>query len=596
MSQPTNATTPFTATITFNDRGYGDAQAASLSSLGTGLPASGILIADKIPQVAGTPLALNSVPTFTGSPANGYNAASYQIFYTQATTLGASTAWTSINNNGSLGTLPSSGGPITYVILVLTPTSGQSILYGSNNAAHGTSTGPGNVSTPQGTLTVVLKQPGGQVTGIANTANSIIGTNGPGNAGPAPYAPGTVPTGGPPNILGPGPACYTDTDTTANVDAILNYTTGGTCTDGTFTSTPVNGIGGAVLLGPFSNAAATGAFSYGSGAAQNYDAGSGSNTNNGDFTAIVGYTGQSSDNATFVTTAAQTFAIPNTIQNNGNASDTFTLTGTDITGGPEAGITVSFNTAATCAAGTQITTTPAIAQSGSATIYACVVVASGTTLTLNAPIGFAVKAQSVNDPSTTASNTTYDVVYPGGFVAIAKTAAISGTPTLGTGSCSTATPLPGCTISYTVSYRNLLPVTASTTGIDVMGVLGTGSVTQGIAAFALVEDGVNGVNSNASSTGTANRNNWGCISTAVCSAAGQLTSGLIAVPTGDAKCTFSYLQNGSALTVTGTSSNGNTTAPSAGTPATAFACVYGSGTYLLPSTTASALTFSVQIH
>jgi len=43
----------------------------------------------------------------------------------------------------------------------------------------------------------------------------------------------------------------------------------------------LQGIGGAVLLGPLSNAAATGAFSYGSGAALNYDAaGRNANGNN----------------------------------------------------------------------------------------------------------------------------------------------------------------------------------------------------------------------------------------------------------------------------------------------------------------------------
>ncbi len=128
-------------------------------------------------------------------------------------------------------------------------------------------------------------------------------------------------------------------------------------------------------------------------------------------------------------------------------------------------------------------------------------------------------------------------------------------------------------MTYTITYQNLLPKSGSNDLFGGASLASSGSGTlasAGISGFQVLEDGVNGANGNAA---TGNKNNWGCFGTsAACAAA--LTSGLTAAPTDpSAKCSFFYLADNGVTTLT--TANGSATAPTAGSPASAWRCSYG---------------------
>jgi hypothetical protein len=133
---------------------------------------------------------------------------------------------------------------------------------------------------------------------------------------------------------------------------------------------------------------------------------------------------------------------------------------------------------------------------------------------------------------------------------------------------------------YTITYMNGNPRSGANNlfgGASIATAGGT-QVSAGVSGYQIFDDGVNGANQNAA---TGLKNNWGNLT---------LTSGLTAAPVdSSAKCTFYYLYDGSVLTA----SNGSLTVPTAGTPATAFRCAYGSNT-LLPDLLQT-ITFSVVI-
>jgi hypothetical protein len=543
------------------------AQPVALSSIG--LPGTGVIpVIDRVPTFNGNPLALKTVPTLTVTAANGYAGTAATMYYTTAAApFTSGTAWTAITGGTTVGQLAFA----TYLAVVVT---GPSSLAGKGASFSDTA----NVPNAAIDLHLEIAQPtgaGSSLPGaVKNMANSIVGSN-------ATDASGTLA----PLLTGPNSTSSFDNtainaaDINGMVQNTLAVGDSGASGTGYSNRTAGNAVSGSVNVGPVGFPSATGAFSYATGPAAFFD--SGAADNNHDYTAIGVYTGLTGgaigQAPVFYTTPASpaVIVIPNTVLNNGNIADTFVITSAPI--GPTTGWTVAYAANAACTGATAAFTTASVAVAGSSTFYACYTPPASAQLAIFAPYGYQLNATSASDPS--ATNATFNLISPGGVVGLFKDGATSGTPTQGTLPCAT-TPAPGCTVVYTITYMNGNPRSGANNlfgGASIATAGGT-QVSAGVSGYQIFDDGVNGANQNAA---TGLKNNWGNLT---------LTSGLTAAPVdSSAKCTFYYLYDGSVLTA----SNGSLTVPTAGTPATAFRCAYGSNT-LLPDLLQT-ITFSVVV-
>ncbi len=574
---PTTAAATIKYDIGVANHGAYATQPVALSSIGSGLPASGVIAAiDAIPAPAGVPLALKTVPTVATNAANGYAGTGANLYFTTATpSFSGSTTWTQITGATTVASLAGA----TYLALVVT---GPSSIAGKGTGFSSTPTGTGttpSVPNPAVSMHFETAQPA-KGTSVTNMANAIAGSNATDTSGnPVPLLIGPNSTGS-----------YDDTAVSAaDLNGMLQNTRASS------DATPGSGSGfsnrvtdaavsAALNLGPLNLPAATGAFSLAAGAAAYYDSGTADNSH--DYTALALFGGQTSGGTYTTAAAPSVISVPNTLINNGNTSDTFTITASALTN--TTGWTVQYSTSANCSGASSSYTTASVAVGASLTFYACYTPPASTALSVYTPYGYQVTATSVSD--NTVSNSSYDLLYAGGFVALSKTAATSGTPLQGAQPCASA-PTAGCTVTYTITYQNLLPKTGSNDlfGGATLASSGTGTLTSaGISGFQVLEDGVNGANANAAS---GNKNNWGCFGTsAACAAA--LSAGLTAAPTDpSAKCSFFYLSDNGVTTLT--TGNGSATAPSAGSPASAWRCSYG-GNPLTAGTTQT-LTFATTI-
>jgi hypothetical protein len=543
------------------------AQPVALSSIG--LPGTGVVPAiDRIPLFNGNPLALKTIPTLTLSAANGYAGTAATIYYTTAAApFTSGTTWTAITGGTTVGQL----GFATYLAVVVT---GPSSFAGKG----GSSSDTANVPNPAMDLHFEVAQPtgaGSSLPGaVTNMANSMVGSN-------ATDVNGTLT----PLLTGPNStSSYDNTAVNAtNLNGMAQNTLAvgdsGASGSGYSNRTAGNAVSGSVNLGPVGLPSATGAFNYATGAAGYYD--SGAADNNHDYTAIGVYPGQTAgalgQAPVYYTTPASPAAIvfPNTVLNNGNVSDTFTITSSAI--GATSGWTVAYATNTSCTGATATFTTATVPVAGSSTFYACYTPPGNTALIIFNPYGFQVTATSASDA--TATNSTYNLLSPGGVVGFYKEGVASGTPTQGGQPCVTV-PGPGCTIAYTLTYMNGNPRSGTNNifGGPTIATAGGTLVSNGISGFQIFDDGVNGANQNAA---TGLKNNWGTLA---------LTSGLTAAPVDSSgKCTFYYLYDGSTLTA----SNGTLTPPTPASPATAYRCSYGANT--LVADLLQTLTFSVTI-
>jgi hypothetical protein len=547
--------------------GFFASQAIALTSIG--LPGTGVIpIVDRIPTFNSNPLALATVPTLVLTAANGYNGTAATMYFTTASApFTSATTWTAITGGTTVGQLAFA----TYLVVVVT---GPSAFPGKGTSFSDTA----NVPSPAIRLHFEVAQPtgaGSSLPGaVKNMANSVMGSN-------ATDATGALL----PLAVGPNStSSFNNTAVNAgDINGMIQNTLAvgdsGASGSGYSNRTAGNAVAGAVNLGPVGLPSATGAFSYAAGANAFYD--SGNADNNHDFTAMSAYTGltgnQISGAPVYYTTPASpaVLVFPNTILNNGNVNDTFAITSAPI--GITTGWTVAYATNSACTGAVATFTTASVPVAGSLTFYACYTPPASTQLVIFNPYGFALTATSASDA--TATNSTYNLVSPGGAVGFFKDAVTGGTPTQGTQSCTT-TPAPGCTITYTLTYMNGNPrsgVNDLFGGTSIATAGGT-LVSAGISGYQMFDDGVNGVNQNAV---TNLKNNWGNLA---------LTSGLTAAPAdSSARCTFYYLYDGSVLTA----SNGTLTAPTPASPATAFRCTYGANP-LMPDLLQT-LTFSVTI-
>jgi hypothetical protein len=185
---------------------------------------------------------------------------------------------------------------------------------------------------------------------------------------------------------------------------------------------------GSVLIGPLGAAAAVGP-----------------TNNNDDYTNKSVNTGISGVAPTGVTTASGTLVYDNTIQNTGNANDTFTIDAPTV----PSGFTVEVSTNG----GTSYTT---VSGGGSLTLAISFASSANIKVRITEPAGNVVlsgydsiiRATSGNTPS--ANNRTIDRLYTG-FVRLDKAYSVAN----GTGVGGATDPVPGAVITYNITYTNI---------------------------------------------------------------------------------------------------------------------------------------------
>ena len=164
----------------------------------------------------------------------------------------------------------------------------------------------------------------------------------------------------------------------------------------------------------------------------------------------------------------------NTLQNTGNAPDTFVITAPTVPAGSL--VEISFDGGATynpiATGGTPNTgvTSPSVA-SGASLPYKTRITLPATGVTPLTGIDTPLKATSVTTP--TSSNTTIDRIYAG-YLQMVKTATVNNT----TGVGAATDPVPGAEITYVITYTNI-----ATTPV------GTGNVNLDALSVVITEDG-----------------------------------------------------------------------------------------------------------
>jgi hypothetical protein len=491
----TTASQNIVFTLAAANRGYFPTQPLTLSSIGTGLPATGIIVADPIQASLGAGNRWAAMPTI--ALANGATGTA-DIYYT-TTPLAtiksspASTVWTKITSGGvaNLAALNAITG-ITDVIGVVNG-SLNGTASGAGNS--GVSNGPPAVATPtvttaQVTITLTFTQKLGET--VTNLADSAVGNNA------EPTTPATIVT----QLVGP----YETSPVTPTGTLIAN--------DITSTSTAPGGSGysqqttnaavtAAVLIGPGGQPAATGLFSYAAGAAGLWESGTTASTAN-DYTAIgilnsllTVNTGTATPTYSVTTPASPgTFAIKQTLINNSSVADTYVMSTTPFADTPTTGgsaWTIAYSASSSCSGATSAYTTPSVAAGATFDVYVCWTPPANATIAAVTAYGGTVTATSSN--YATVADTTNDALFVGGYVTVQKSiASVTGTPSSGSGTCSLTSLLPGCVITYSVAYTNVLPKGSGSNDATPKGAIG----------FQLQEDGVNGVNATPGA-----KNTWG---------------------------------------------------------------------------------------
>lgn len=163
------------------------------------------------------------------------------------------------------------------------------------------------------------------------------------------------------------------------------------------------------------------------------------------------------------TTAANTLTFPNTVQNTGNANDTFTLSAPTFPAGFTVEISIDNGVGYTTVQPGNGSVSLAVAFGASADILVRVTAPSG--LTILSPFEVVIRAASTITPANT--NNTIDRVYTG-FLRLDKAVTVNNTT--GTGGPTDA--VPGAEIIYTVTYTNV----SSSGGVGNVGLTATNIV------------------------------------------------------------------------------------------------------------------------
>lgn len=530
---PTSATADINFTITANNGGAFAANDLQSVKALLGSPSAGVLVSDKIPTFGGNPLTLDlaagQAPSVTLTSATA--GATATLYYSTSTT-GAQGSWSTTYVAGD-----------TFIAVLISGGAGGVEL----PSKPGGSSGAGAVTSPQVTLSFNTNQPTGtgaaNAGSITNIANSLIGGN--------PGATGIVPIIGP--FSGSGEA-DSATPTTPISGAINNTTssTGAGVPGGSSNTVSSQAFAtNTVVVGPLNNPGTTGSYP----AAPNNSTGAA--TNNFDYTAVgfVCANGATINNGTFTCTIPTAgFSVPGSYQNTGNAADTLTLSVAAPAGftaqafsatGCSPSISSLNNTG--CTIGAPITGVVAAGSTGSGSLGTVnsgglgnyIVVYKPTTPGTSAVAPFtaidSVVAVAGSQGGTVSSdtNTTHNVIYPGGPISLSKSQAIvTNCPTGSTGQTAGAV-CPGGTITYTVTYLNGAPASAIAGGTNVgtQPAFTYNAITtpaSGAGVLVVTEDGAAGTN------------NWA-----------TFTNGLTAAPTTTGTTTFTFAYAPTAGTAAG---------------------------------------------
>lgn len=236
---------------------------------------------------------------------------------------------------------------------------------------------------------------------------------------------------------------------------------------------------GGVLLGPSGNAGA-----------------SGPTGQNDDFTERSVNTGISGVAPGGVTTAAGTVVFVNTVQNTGNANDTFTVTAPTVPAGFTVAVRVSGGGSYTTVSGGG-SFSLAVNFGSSANLDVQITAPAGQTVLT--PFATVLRATSANDNAQ--RNDTINRLYTG-FVRLNKTATV--TNNTGVGGASDA--VPGADIEYVITYTNIMTAASG------------GNSSLAATNLVITEDG------------SAGSNNWGTTTTQIVGSASDTNGGTI---TGD---------------------------------------------------------------
>ncbi|MCA1614085.1 MAG: hypothetical protein LC800_08025, partial [Acidobacteria bacterium] len=204
-----------------------------------------------------------------------------------------------------------------------------------------------------------------------------------------------------------------------------------------------------------------------------------------------------------VTTAGGVITFVNTVQNTGNANDTFTLTAPTV----PAGFTVEISTAGLAGPYTTVSgggsTTLALNFGQSADIHVRVTAPAGQTVLT----GFSAVLQAASGLPSGGTNRTIDRLYTG-FVRLVKSATV--TNATGVGGATDA--VPGAQIEFVVAYTNVMTAVAA----------GSGNSSLTASNIVITEDGAAGAN------------NWATYTTQVVGSASDVnTTGTPGSITGD---------------------------------------------------------------
>jgi hypothetical protein len=499
VTAPTSGTSPISYTIVGNDGGgFGAKTLVSAGNLlGLTNTAGVIAVLDKVPHFTGatTQAALTTAPTVPALPAGDTGT----VYYSTSTD-GLSAWSTTFDANA------------TYIALFVTTTNAGGIVFPSNPVS---GEGAGNVpsATAQFTFTFSTTQPQGNgvsnAGSLSNIANSVIGGN-PGNAGTP--------------IIAPGIAVASDYETTTTTFPASTFgPTAANTTAGTSPGTPPGGASNVVttqaftsqtaLNGPVANAGATGSYN-----------GVAAVSNQNDFTDVsfACSTGSSTnDGTTQCGWPTAGVAVPETIQNSGNGSDTYNIYATApagytvqlyaATGCPTAnppvlpiapysttGCTIGAAISAVSASGGSVTTTAGQSIASNATynyivVYKAVAGSSAPfTSVTGDTIAYGSTATLTSGVPTlgTDANETFQTIYPGGPIKVTKSQAIvSNCP--GTPAAAAGTVCPGGTITYTLAYANVAPAALANGGaaLGTEPAFATNAINIGSGTLTVTDDG-----------------------------------------------------------------------------------------------------------
>lgn len=215
------------------------------------------------------------------------------------------------------------------------------------------------------------------------------------------------------------------------------------------------------------------------------------NTNNDDFTNKSVSTGLAGVGPGGNTTAQGVVTFTNTIQNSGNANDSYTLSVQSFPAGSTVKVTV--NAVQTTVVNNGVATgnpVPALAVNFGATANYQVEVTLPSGKTVLTGYDTVLRATSGN--TNTQYNETIDRVYTG-FIQLTKTVTVSNT----TGVGGATDPVPGAQLIYAITYQNVSSAQAGS---------GVGNVTLSATNIVISEDGT---------PGPGNTNNWATYTTMV---------------------------------------------------------------------------------